>query len=151
MRSEFETVQFVALGPEIEPLVREASKAGFPFMETLRREWDDGSNRFDQPGEAYFGAWKSGQLVAAGGLNRDPYAQDAAIGRVRHVYVLNTYRRTGVGRLLLQSISDLARQHFTLLRLRTRTEAGAAFYESIGFVRSDEAAATHVLGLQAAA
>jgi GNAT superfamily N-acetyltransferase len=147
----FEALPFSALGPEIAPLVTEASTAGFPFMQTLRREWDNGSNRFSQPGEVYLGAWLGNRLIAAGGLNRDPYAQDPTIGRVRHVYVLSRYRRSGAGRFLLDAITDRARPHFSLLRLRTRTAAGAAFYESLGFARSDEAEATHILALQAAA
>jgi GNAT superfamily N-acetyltransferase len=133
--------------PELDLLVEEATSAGFPFMETLRREWDDGTNRFDLPGEAYLGVWLAGKLVAAGGINRDPYTDDPQTGRVRHVYVLSDYRRSGVGQILLAEIVSLAGQDFKALRLRTRTSEGAAFYEAIGFAVADEPAATHVLVL----
>ena len=132
---------------ELDPLIEEANEAGFPFMETLRREWSDGTNRFDLPGETYLGVWLASKLVAAGGINRDPYTDDPQTGRVRHVYVLSEHRRSGVGQILLAEIVRLARQHFTTLRLRTRTNEGASFYEAIGFAAADEPAATHVLAL----
>ena len=132
---------------DVGPLIREASAAGFPFMETLRREWADATNRFNQQGEAYLGVYAGGTLVAAGGINRDPYSDNPRIGRVRHVYVLADYRRSGVGQVLLAEIITRARHNFDRLRLRTRTSEGAAFYESIGFARTDEADATHTLAL----
>ena len=58
-------------------------------------EWRTGTNRFDRPDEALFGAWAKGQLVGVCGLNIDPYRGDDRVGRVRHLYVLSaTLERT---------------------------------------------------------
>jgi GNAT superfamily N-acetyltransferase len=145
MPSEFEIHQLTSVEGPIVRLIDEANAAGFPFMDTLRREWEVRSNRFDRPGEVYLEVWRSGELVAAGGLNIDPYSSDPKTGRIRHVYVLAAARRHGAGQFLLSEIIRHARPIFNRLRLRTRTKEGAAFYEAIGFSRSDEDAATHLL------
>ena len=80
-------------------------------MSLVRRlvdEWRDGSNRFDRPGEAVFGAWVEGRLVGVCGLNIDPYVRDERMGRVRHLYVLTACRRHGVGRLLMARVIEAA-------------------------------------------
>lgn len=146
-----EVAPISGLEDDIAALIGEAGSAGFPFMETLRREWMSGDNRFDAPGECYLAIYRNGGMVAAGGLNRDPYTNDPAIGRIRHVYVREAARRTGAGRQLLEQLIAHARTTFTRLRLRTRTSEGAAFYEAIGFERCSDETATHVLDLQAAA
>ena len=124
-----------------------ATAEGFAFMQTLLVQWDDGSNRFDNPGETYLGLWHGDSLVAAGGLNCDPYCSDPAVGRVRHLYVCPSARRTGAGSELMSTIVGAARESFSLLRLRTTTARGAAFYEALGFERCDAADASHVLRL----
>ena len=86
-------------------------------MRLVRRlvdEWRDGSNRFDRPGEALFGAWLDAQLVGVGGLNIDPHAGDPRVGRVRHLYVLVAARRRGVARALLAEIISAARGRFRI-------------------------------------
>lgn len=133
-----------AMDAAVVGMAARASGEGFVFMQTLLDQWEDGSNRFDQPGEVYFGLRSGDRLIAAGGLNRDPYSADPASGRVRHVYVLPEDRRSGAGRELLGAIVSAARGSFSTLRLRTRTPEGAAFYESLGFERCDDPAATHV-------
>lgn len=147
MTARFEVAPLTSAGGAIERLIAEAGTQGFPFMETLRREWLDGRNRFDKAGEIYLGVYSQSALLAAGGLNHDPYCSQARTGRIRHVYVLESARRLGAGRYLLGRLVEHARPHFDRLRLRTRTEQGAAFYEAFGFSRSDEDAATHVLEL----
>lgn len=134
-------------GSEAEPLIAEASALGFPMMERLRREWLDGTNRFDLPGETLLSAWFDGRLVGIGGLNRDPYADDPALGRVRHLYVLADFRERGVGRALVERIVAEARPHYIVLRLRTATQQGARFYEKLGFEAVREDAVTHILRL----
>lgn len=151
MRAQYEARQLTSINGGIVNLIDEANAAGFPFMETLRREWLDGSNCFNQTGETYLEIWLKGELVAAGGLNRDPYCAEPFTGRIRHVYVLAKARRLGAARFLLSEITNLAAPTFRRLRLRTRTADGAAFYEAIGFSKSNEDAATHVLDIQAAA
>ena len=137
-------VPVAADDPRLSPLIEEAREQGFAFMDTLVREWADGTNRFDRAGECYLAVLSGGRVVAAGGLNRDPYSDAPGVGRIRHVYVLAEARRSGAGRILLAELANRARGHFGVLRLRTRTAGGAAFYEAIGYVRTAQGDATHI-------
>jgi GNAT superfamily N-acetyltransferase len=128
----------------LHELRAESSREGFRFIERLCEEWASGANRFNAPGEALFVAIANGRAVGICGLNRDPYACDPRIGRVRRLYVAPAQRRHGVGRALLETVVTHARRHFSLLRVRS--EAANEFYTTQGFrrVASDEAV-THVL------
>ena len=95
MTARFEIQPLLAIDEEITGLIEAANDEGFIFMETLRRQWLDGSNRFDRPGEVYLLVRQQGLLVAAGGINCDPYCGNAGTGRVRHVYVHKAARRSG--------------------------------------------------------
>lgn len=134
--------------PDLAPLVQESEREGFHFLARLRREFQDGANRFDAPGEALLGCRRGAELIAVGGLNRDPYSPDPRVGRLRHLYVSAAHRRSGVGRMLVDALVEAARPHFGVLRLRTDTRAAAAFYESLGFAPIASPQATHrrVLG-----
>lgn len=137
---------------DIGPLLYAAQQEGYGFVDRLVDDYHDGSNRFDQPGEMLLAVYEGAQMIAVGGLNRDPYAMDTAAqtktGRVRHVYVAPAYRRLGVGRCLLQAIIDAARPTFARLTLRTFNPVAAAFYQSLGFVETCEIdQASHVLSL----
>ena len=55
------------------------------------------------------------------------------MGRVRRLYVLTAFRRSGVGRRLLRAAVAAARGHFRQLRLRTDSETAARFYEALEF------------------
>ncbi len=147
MAESFETASIAEPNDELRALVAMAREEGFGFMDRLLAHWEDGTNRFDRPGEGYFVVRFQGRLVAAGGLNRDPYCSEASVGRVRHVYVLPDARRTGAGTALMEAIICSAGLAFELLRLRTTTERGAMFYEALGFTRSDAPDASHVLKL----
>jgi GNAT superfamily N-acetyltransferase len=127
-------------------LVDESRREGFRFLGRLCEEYADGRNRFDKPGEALFAAYCDGRIVGVAGLNRDPYSGDARVGRVRRVYVLPKFRRTGVGRRLVEEVIDRARGHFDWLALRTDNAYAAAFYESLGFTNDPTMAdATHFI------
>src|SRR5262249_26144498 len=102
-------------------LVTESERAGWRFVRRLADEWATGANRFDQPGEALFAAWAAGRLVGVCGLNGDPYTADQKIGRLRRLYVLEGFRRAGVGRQLVQAVLAAAQGRFRSLRLRTES------------------------------
>ena len=134
--------------PDIEPLIAESEAEGFRFLARLRREYLDGATRFGGVGETLLGVYAGAELVALGGLTRDPYDADPRVGRVRHVYVALAHRRNGAGRLLVSALVDAARGHFHRLTLRTDTEAAARFYSAIGFSAIDGGPTrTHVLDL----
>jgi len=119
-------------------LVKQSLRENFTFIERLEREYINGKNRFDQKGEILYGAFFNTELVAIGGLNRDPYSGDAEIGRVRHLYILPDYRKQGIGKKLVEKIIVEAKHHFRLLTLRTFNENAHHFYLAIGFQQTNE-------------
>ncbi len=137
--------------PDLAPLVAESEREGFRFLARLVREFDDGGNRFDAPGEALLGCYLGSELVAVGGLNRDPYSPEPRVGRLRHLYVSPAFRRRGVGRTLVDALVAAARPHFGVLLLRTDTPAAARFYETLGFAAVALPYATHRMVLGGAA
>lgn len=116
-------------------LESESLRNGFRMLERLRQGWEgDAVHRFGRPGEMLAGAFLDGTLIGAGGRSIDPYANDPRIGRVRHVYVLESRRGTGIGRLLIQNIVGDAGRYFSRLNLRA-PPAAFGFYEHLGFTR----------------
>jgi GNAT superfamily N-acetyltransferase len=113
--------------------LEESREQGFEFLDRLVLEYNSGINKFQRPGEALFGIYRDQQLIAIGGLNRDPYLEDSDIGRVRHVYVLLAWRNQGIGKRLVQNIIEQAKGHFRLLTLRTFSDQASGFYGAIGF------------------
>ncbi len=140
--------QVTLLDEEVMPLVMEAESQGHRFMRRLLDDWESGANRFQKAGEFLLSAHIEGRLVAVGGLNNDPYALIGHVGRLRHVYVLDTARRLGIGTLLVKRIMEDAAESFSTLRLRTKTTEAAEFYERLGFQKTSEQTATHVIGLK---
>ena len=132
----------------MDALLAESEREGSRFVRRIIDEWATGTNRFDQPGEALFTAQLGDRLIGVCGLNVDPYANAANVGRVRRLYVLSTYRRLGAGRQLVLAVLEAARGRFDVLRLRTTNPAAARLYEALGFRPSPEAAdSTHVIEL----
>ena len=89
--------QLLDLPNEFDQLVDEASSDGHRFLEKMREEWANGTNRFNRENEILFGIKSANRLIAIGGLNIDPYIADPSIGRVRHVYVSKEFRGFGAG------------------------------------------------------
>lgn len=137
--------QIKSLGTELTPLVSEGDREGHAFVRRLRDDWEKGENRFDRAGEALFGAFSGDRLVGVGGLNRDPYTEQEGVGRLRHLYVAPDARRHGVGQMLVERIITQAKGSFAMLRLRTPSADAAAFYRRLGFVETNEDAATHLM------
>ncbi len=134
---------------EVQPLVLESRTESHTFVDRLVDEYADASNRFALPGEALYAAYVDETMVGIGGLNRDPYVRQADTGRVRHLYVLADWRSRGVGRKLMQQIIDDARDHFSMLTLRTFSPDAGRFYVAIGFEAITEVeSVTHRLLLE---
>ena len=132
---------------EISSLLQESESQGFGFIRRLVDDYASGVNRFDDSGEALYGAYYQG-LVGICGLNRDPYLSDPNVGRVRHLYVLRGYRRAGTGRSLVETLIADARRHFRLLVLRTTKPDADRFYRALGFSAEPRfEQATHYLDL----
>ena len=131
---------------DICPLLVESRSEGFEFLDRLVNEYEGHINRFRGPNEALFAVYLDKDMIAIGGLNNDPYAQEKDIGRVRHVYVLSAWRKQGVGKLLVERIIEQARSSYRILTLRTFSEGADKFYRALGFQTDGEThAATHYL------
>jgi GNAT superfamily N-acetyltransferase len=139
-------IQKIALPvPGMERLQWEAQAEGYDFVQTLTDEWASAQNRFDAPGETLCGHLADGLVVAVGGLNCDPFAGRADMGRIRRVYVRPAWRDKGIGRALVTTLIEQARKHFRCVRLRAENADAARLYERIGFIPIDHPDATHIL------
>ncbi|MFL1417121.1 GNAT family N-acetyltransferase [Pseudomonas fildesensis] len=134
------------LSEQIRALEAQAVAEGFRFLTRLITEWENRSNRFNQPGECLFGVFCQGKLIAIGGLSRDPYA-DPGVGRLRRIYVARSMRRLKVGKALVEQLLNHASVQFHTVRLSTDTPEGARFYLRCGFQPIDDASATHAKSL----
>lgn len=81
------------------------------------------------------------------GLNRDPYVSGAGVARPRHLYVAQSMRRRGIASALLRRLLRDARGAFEIVRLRTDSDAAAAFYARHGFDAAPSEGASHVRAL----
>lgn len=127
----------------IEPLLPLARSEGFRHLDRLVNLWHEGK-KFDRPGESILAIFSDEKVIGVGGV----LDQGEGIGRISRVYVHPEFRRSGVGRLLMNQLVEEARNHFDQVVLRTDTEIGAAFYESLGFApvgQENKDQATHHL------
>ena len=129
----------------LQEMAEESTANGQSSIQKTVDEWKSEVNKFSKPGEILYGIVVDGIIVAMGGLNQDPYINDANVGRVRHVYVLKKYRGFGLSRIILNLIINLARENFKTLRLSTMNPVAASLYESMGFEKIDEFKATHII------
>ena len=133
---------------DISQLVKE-SEGGVSFFNTLVNDFQDGSNKFDKPGEAlFFIQNKSEEVVAIGGVNQSPFSDDKDVARLQRFYVAADARRQGVGSILLEEIVRHSRDSFREMTVRTESSKADAFYRANGFELDDSASeTTHVISL----
>jgi N-acetylglutamate synthase-like GNAT family acetyltransferase len=136
-----------ALNPDMSILREEAASEGFGFVDRLIDDWRNAANRFEKPGERFLGVFREGNLLAVCGLNRDPYVDRNQVGRLRHLYVLRSARREGIGSALVGRVLPEAKSVFQIVRLRTHTREAAEFYGRLGFVQVTDATSTHLIRL----
>jgi GNAT superfamily N-acetyltransferase len=129
--------------PTLRLLATEAEAEGFAFLTRFLGDLASDCVQLNSPTEFFLGALLDGHMVAIGGVTRDPYTDDATIGRLRHLYVRAEARGQGVGRALVRSLEARAQGVYERLRLRSGTVAAARFYEALGYRRVNESAATH--------
>jgi GNAT superfamily N-acetyltransferase len=121
------------LPPDFADLVDESERSGHRFLRRLVTEWVNGANRFDRSGEALFAVLVRDRVAGVCGLNADPYTSEPHVGRVRHLYVREAHRRSGVGRELVLAVIEAAQGVFSRLHLRTENVQAARFFEGLGF------------------
>jgi GNAT superfamily N-acetyltransferase len=116
---------------DIDVLADAANREGIALVARLVDDYQSGSNRFDREGEGLWASRDDVSLVGVCGLNQDPFATPAErAGRVRRLYVLQPWRRLGVGSLLLDEVEAMALQHHRILTAYTIDPVAAAFYRS---------------------
>ncbi len=128
-------MQIVPITPDFDGFaaLREASVAeGQRMLARLQENWMSGLNRFDRPGEILAGAIVDGVLAGVCGRNVDPFAGNAAAGRVRHLYVAPVHRGKSIGSQLVRFIVRDAADFFRFLNTRAPPQA-FEFYERLGF------------------
>ena len=125
------------LPSDIGVLESEARAEGLRFIDTLVREWRDGTNRYDSADEVLM-------TVRQDRVTVDPV--DPTALRMRRFYVRTAYRRRGYGRRLASALVARATATSKTIFVNAGTELAPAFWESIGFRRHFEAGHTHVLG-----
>jgi len=126
-------------------LRQEAAQEGCKFVDRMFDDWAQGINRFDQPGEILVAAQFKDRVIGVGGLNREPYEPSDQLGRLRHLYVVPDYRRTGVATMVVNGLLEHGASSFAQVRLRTSGPEAAAFYEALGFQKLVASTATHVI------
>lgn len=130
----------------LRPLLDASTAEGYTFVQKLWDEYQSGVNSFSEQGALLLGGFIARRFVAIGGVHPDPYLQNPAVGRIRHVYVLPESRRSGMGGALVQALIERTSGQFSSFTLRTMTEHGQAFYEALGFSSEPRfASATHWL------
>jgi len=133
---------------EIAHLAQESRDEGFRHITRLSEQYESGTNRFDQPGEALFAARDRERIIGICGLNQDPYSMTAGVGRVRRLYVSKLYRRHGVARWLMEQVIEEAKRHYSVLVLKTDHPIADRFYDSLGFISmGDNDNVSHMLRL----
>lgn len=142
LSQDFSIKRLEDLPEQIHTLHAQAVAEGFWFLTRLITEWENRTTQFDQPGECLLGVFRHDQLVAIGGVSRDPYST-ADNGRIRRVYVAPPMRGQQVGKTLVEQLLAFAAMHFQTVRLTTDTAQGAAFYLQCGFHSVTDATATH--------
>lgn len=134
---------------EIEPLVKESEAEGYRFVTRLVTDYDDGTNKFSEPGEALFLIRNDDrEVVAIGGVNLSVFPKDKLVGRLQRFYVLESARRHGIGSKLLHEIIEHARGKFKEMTVRTESSKADAFYRANGFDLDDSSSeTTHIIQL----
>ena len=146
-------VQIVRIGAtlpdDLDQLTAAARAEGFGFLDRLSARWidgayHDGEHAPDTDATAFAG-YVDGELRAIGAQTLDSLDPDPRHRRMRHVYVRTDARRAGVGRALagalIQEGFDLAPR----LHLRATYDLSRAFWDAMGFSRTDHPTRTHEL------
>lgn len=117
----------------LDTLVKQSEEEGYRFLGRLVQQYEDGSQRFEKPGEALYGVWKDSELIAIGGVRQNPYSSDQKEARLKRFYVAPEQRRHGIGSQLLETCISKAKENFHSITCRTDSAKADAFYRHNGF------------------
>ncbi len=119
----------------LDELAQLASVEGFGMVRRLIDDYVAGTNRFSKTGEDLYVARNGDEVSAVGGINVDPYYNSPSLGRIRHLYVHPSFKRAGVGRLVMERIEKHGEQYFASFQLFTTSQVAGKFYESLSYAR----------------
>ncbi len=120
---------------DLELILEESQAQGFRMVRRLVDEWRSGVMSFSGPKELLLAHVDGRRVLGIGGICEEPYLHLPQYGRIRHLYVVKSSRKQGIGRLLLTQILEFARTHYELVTTRTPKDGSAdGFYERLGFV-----------------
>ena len=126
-----------------EGLRDQARAEGVRNMNLLAEQWDGGRG-FADPG-ALFAAYVEGELTGVGGVTLQTNLDEPAM-RMRRLYVVPAFRRSGVGQALAGAMIQQGLQAAHLLTANAgATDAAAPFWEAMGFERVEGSGFTHCL------
>lgn len=128
-------------------LLKQSQAEGYNLVLRFCENWEAGDNRFDLPGEVFYGVENDGRLIGMGGRSVDPYLNDQATLRVRHVYIMPEWREMGIGAALMKRIMEIPPGQYRRMTLRTLHIGARKFYEKIGFQYVGEGEVTHEFDL----
>ncbi|MBV9860745.1 MAG: GNAT family N-acetyltransferase [Alphaproteobacteria bacterium] len=130
-----------ALPAGIGELQAEARAEGYKMLERLAADWNCGTTRFDQPGEALLAARVEGGLAGIGGLTADP--GNPTLLRMRRFYVRRRFRQIGIGRELAGALLERATRDGRAVAVNAAAGSGA-FWEALGFKPDRRNGHTHI-------
>jgi GNAT superfamily N-acetyltransferase len=131
------------LRPNFTALLAQAEQRGHEFVSRFYANWSRGNELYAGPDEGIFAAYLGAKLVGIAAIAIDPYLENPAVGRLRHVFVLREARGKGVASALVAKCLERGRC-FHAIRLRTGNPDAARIYERAGFVRIDLKDASHI-------
>lgn len=124
----------------IKEIVDESVVNGIKFEQRMWDEWQSGQNCFTKKGEKLIGLFHEGKCFAVGGIQVDPYIadNDGSIGRVRGIYVKESFRKQGFAKIILDLLVSHGRNYFKAIGLSTTNPIASHMYEEYGFEKNGE-------------
>ena len=109
-----------------------AGRAGGPSYDLRERQWREAFARDDQPGFCLVVEDRTGQLIGFAKGTRHDGGVPGFAGELNKIYVLRSFHRQGVGRLLLCNVARrFLRQGITsMLLFGEATSPSNGFYEA---------------------
>ncbi|NWA85386.1 hypothetical protein [Pseudomonas sp. D2002] len=83
---DFSIRKLEELPVQLRALETQAVAEGFRFMTRLISEWENYTNRFDQPGECLLDVFRNGELIGIGGVSRETFA-GPGVARLLRIYI----------------------------------------------------------------
>jgi GNAT superfamily N-acetyltransferase len=138
-----------ALDPyDWDEILATSQSEGHTMLARLVSDYRAGTNRFDAPGETLYAHLDGARVIAVAGLSREQDPRFRRAGRIRRLYVLRHRRGMGLGRSLLEQLTETARAHFDTLTVNASRLDARGFYEHLGFKPVEHPGITHVKGLK---